>query len=113
MTEKDKDQLDMGKIVPASEEIVINFAKMPFNAGEVKVPLSFENSIRLMIIIGLQVPPDQTSCAGESIKVSDTNLGLVVKCDAMGTVADNDCDMAFIESNFWKSKGTPALVSQE
>lgn len=113
MTEKDKDDLDMGKIVPASDEIVMNFAKLEFSEGEVKVPLSFENSMKLMIIIGLQVPPDKTSCAGESIKVSDSNLGLVVKCDGMGTVADNDCDMAFVESNFWKSKGTPALVSQE
>lgn len=110
MTDKDKDDLDMGKIVAASEEIVINFAKLEFNAGEVKVPLSFENSMKLMIIVNLQVPPDKTACAGESIKVSDTNLGLVNKCDSMGTVADNDCEMAFVE--FWKSKGTPALVAQ-
>lgn len=113
MTDKDKDELDMGKIVKSQDEIVMNFAKLNFVAGEILVPLSFENSMKLMIIFGLPIPPDKSTCAGESIKVSDSNIGLVVKNDPEGTVADNDVGMAFTETNYWKSKGTPALVSQE
>jgi len=104
--------LDMGKIVPASEEIVMKFAHMEFDVGELNVPLSFENSMKLIIIILPQNATDKTSCAGESSKISDANVGYVVKCDPEGTAADNECDMGFSEGSYWQSKDTPAIMSQ-
>lgn len=94
-----QDDLEMGKIVPAPEEIVMKFAHMEFDAGEVNVALSFENAMKIIIIIIAQTPPDKSSCAGEAIKVSDANLGFAVKCDPEGTASDNDCDMAFADQS--------------
>lgn len=91
--------LEMGKIVPAPEEIVMKFSHMEFDAGQVNVALSFENAMKLIIIILPQSPPDKSSCAGETLKVSDASIGFVVNCDPEGTLADNDCDMGFAAGN--------------
>jgi len=110
---KDLSDLESDKIVTASEEIVMKFAFMEFEAGEVNVLLINETAMKLMLVIIELPPPDVSVCAGKALKVSDASSGMVVKCDSLGTSADNDCDMAFSEGNYWESKDNPSLISQE